>query len=73
MLFQDRGDSQLSAHYLSGLVNVLVVLVLLFLGFGPRRSASLVRMTWVKLVPTGGSARVLAKRAGLVLGLVLWR
>ena len=73
MPFQDRGNSQLSAHYLSGLVNVLVVLVLLFLGLGPRRSASLVHMTWVKLAPAGGSARALAKRAGLVFSLVLWR
>jgi len=63
----------LSAHYLSGLINVLVVLVLLFLGLGPRRTAAAARMTWVKLVPAGGSARALAKRAGLVFSLVLWR
>jgi hypothetical protein len=63
----------LFVHYLSGLLNVLVVLVLLFLGFGPRRLASLVHMTWAKLGLTGGSARSLAKRAGVVFGLVLWR
>ena len=63
----------MSVHYLSGLVNVLVVLVLLFLGFGPRRTAALAHMTWVKLVPAGGSARALAKRVGPVLSLGLWR
>ena len=63
----------MSMHYLSGLFNVLVVLVLLFVGFGPRRLASLLHMTWTKLGPAGGSARSLAKRAGLVFGLVLWR
>ena len=63
----------MSAHYLSGLVNVLVVLVLLFLGLGPRRTAAAARMTRVKLVPAGGSARVLVKRVVLVLSLGLWR
>lgn len=67
------GIHQLSVHYLSGLVNVLVVLVLLFLGFGPRRTAAAAHMTWAKLVPAEGSIRALAKRAGLVLSLVLWR
>jgi hypothetical protein len=63
----------LSAHYLSGLINVLVVLVLLFLGLGPRRTAGAARMTRVKLVPAGSSARVLVKRVVLVLSLGLWR
>jgi hypothetical protein len=58
---------------LSGLINVLVVLALLFLGFGPRRLGAAAHMAWVKLVPAGGNARILAKRAVLVLSLALWR
>ena len=63
----------MSMHYLSGLFNVLVVLVLLFVGFGPRRLAAAAQTTWVKLMPIGGSARALTKRVGLVLSLALWR
>ena len=62
----------MSMHYLSGLVNVLVVLVLLFLGFGPRRTAALAHMTWAKLVPAGGRARALAKQV-VILSLGSWR
>lgn len=66
-------ERQMSVHYLSGLGNALVVLVLLFLAFGPRGTASLARTTRVKLTPAVGSARALAKQAAVVLSLGLWR
>lgn len=66
-------ERQMSVHHLSGLGNALVVLVLLFLAFGPRRTASLARTTRVKLTSAVGSARALAKQAAVVLSLGLWR
>ena len=66
-------ERQMLAHYLSSLVNALAVLALLFLAFGPRRTASLARTTRVKLTRAVGSARALAKQAAVVLSLGLWR
>ena len=62
----------MSMHYLSGLVNVLVVLVLLFLGFGPRRIAAAFHLARAKLAPAGDRARALAKQV-VILSLGSWR
>ena len=63
----------MDAHQLSGLFNVLVPIILLSLGLGPRRVASLARMAGRKLMLGGTGTRKLAKQASLMLNLGLWR
>ena len=63
----------MDTHELSILANVVVSIILLFVGLGPRRVASLARMVGSKLVLGTSNTRKLAKQASVMLSVGLWR